>query len=156
LLVVKNAFEGVNRGQTCVDSGDRNADEVLVSHNTRRRIEVLAASHVPKGLADGPRSFSDAKFPPSPKTKSSSSTKASLGFGCELAAWAERGSVRKDALMTLVFDMNFPSHSGRAPSDKDARQNKGLELNPAGKSNSIQSDLRYRREICGGDEIGIG
>jgi hypothetical protein len=30
-----------------------------------------------------------------------------------LAAWAECSSVRKDALMTAVFDMNFPHISSR-------------------------------------------
>jgi hypothetical protein len=34
--------------------------------------------------------------------------KAVVGFGRELADWADCSSVPKDALMTSVCDMNFP------------------------------------------------
>jgi hypothetical protein len=47
-------------------------------------------------------------------------------LGCELAAWAECGSVRKDALMTPVFAMNFPyMSSGVDPQIKMLAKTKG-------------------------------
>jgi hypothetical protein len=39
--------------------------------------------------------------------------KAVVGFGCELADWAKCSSVCKDALMTSVFDVNYPLISSR-------------------------------------------
>jgi hypothetical protein len=42
--------------------------------------------------------------------------KGVVGFGLRASRWTECSSVRKDALMTLVFDMDFPYiGSGRVP-----------------------------------------
>jgi hypothetical protein len=53
-----------------------------------------------------------------------------LDSGCELADWAECGSVRKDALMTRVFAMNFPYISSeRASRTKMLAETKGWSEN---------------------------